>query len=165
MGRTSCCCLRSTASENFNSLAPYGANQREIGDELMHNIFQLTRPVWGEPSEQSAQAQRSFISTHSPRMGRTLYNCVSRALYHHFNSLAPYGANLIRGLSNPAGRKFQLTRPVWGEPLCLASFLTTIQFQLTRPVWGEPKLFKNTLLSSEDFNSLAPYGANLLTET
>ena len=34
--------------------------------------FQLTRPVWGEPNKAVVQFYDKNISTHSPRVGRTL---------------------------------------------------------------------------------------------
>ena len=58
------------------------------------NQFQLTRPVWGEPSTAIRTLLTLSISTHSPRVGRT----------------PEYRQGLIRRLL------FQLTRPVWGEP-------------------------------------------------
>ena len=78
-----------------------------------------------------------------------------------FNSLAPCGANPHKDKGRHPKQPFQLTRPVWGEPIyeldnreewtnfnslapCGANLLEVymsnmiLKFQLTRPVWGEP---------------------------
>ena len=145
-------------------------------------LFQLTRPVWGEPDVQRSVFDRSSISTHSPRVGRTLHSSLHRHLCSHFNSLAPCGANPCGNRACFKKSIFQLTRPVWGEPHRKGYLHLPLPFQLTRPVWGEPyvaryttkKMFISThsprvgrtplpldkyfILS--DFNSLAPCGAN-----
>ena len=100
----------------FNSLAPCGANRTACGSPMQNSQFQLTRPVWGEPSCVFRARSHTRISTHSPRVGRTT------AL-------------------NPIPRRtslFQLTRPVWGEPSRATRISSARIFQLTRPVWGEP---------------------------
>ena len=101
---------------DFNSLAPCGANRSVENRPLNFDIFQLTRPVWGEPGNGkrsinvvrfqltrpvwgepvAAAAYETLrgISTHSPRVGRTFINL----------------HRLIKFI------EFQLTRPVWGEP-------------------------------------------------
>ena len=71
-------------------------------------------------------------------MGRTkLYRRIRHKL-KYFNSLAPYGANHKRGKLMFSGLAFQLTRPVWGEPVNIESLSEVREY----------------------FNSLAPYGAN-----
>ena len=147
------------------------------------STFQLTRPVWGEPPNHRGVQHPLKISTHSPRVGRTdrfsvhrsgmpdfnsLAPCganpgddAARAALFDFNSLAPCGANLTRSTTRACSPRFQLTRPVWGEPVanvlylrhcvdfnslapCGANPSTSPNsrqcplFQLTRPVWGEP---------------------------
>ena len=57
--------------DDFNSLAPCGANPVRQIFELFLERFQLTRPVWGEPVGRPAKNQIFNISTHSPRVGRT----------------------------------------------------------------------------------------------
>ena len=150
------------AVNDFNSLAPCGANRQDVRKRPCVSQFQLTRPVWGEPRGVFPDCFLYDISTHSPRVGRT-------------------GVSLF---CNGAMGLFQLTRPVWGEPLALAvvvlrqpisthsprvgrtlwssassrsrsristhsprvgrtrthkdSLINCLQFQLTRPVWGEP---------------------------
>ena len=124
---------------NFNSLAPCGANRAKRGQPAGNAAisthsprvgrtqptplytmgpakFQLTRPVWGEPAQFLASLFSSTISTHSPRVGRTLWPPPASRNCHNFNSLAPCGANLCLPRSHIRSPKFQLTRPVWGEP-------------------------------------------------
>ena len=57
--------------DNFNSLAPCGAN--------LGALMRVNRAL--------------DISTHSPRVGRTLGCCTEKRRTDHFNSLAPCGAN------------------------------------------------------------------------
>ena len=82
----------------------------------LHCRFQLTRPVWGEPTDHMLVAARYKISTHSPRVGRTPSKKGRSAAVHHFNSLAPCGANRMARRRPKRPSPFQLTRPVWGEP-------------------------------------------------
>src|SRR5699024_198374 len=56
---------------HFNSLAPCGANRRPLPSTWQGRQFQLTRPVWGEPTASSGFTMMFWISTHSPRVGRT----------------------------------------------------------------------------------------------
>ena len=97
MGRTFESPSFSKIWNNFNSLAPCGANPRDWSVRLMCEKFQLTRPVWGEPCP------------HMPHIMLPL----------DFNSLAPCGANHFGRLEALWLSRFQLTRPVWGEPLCV----------------------------------------------
>ena len=147
-------------SAHFNSLAPCGANR-----ETRLGVI-----------------DGSAISTHSPRVGRTLrvYKPVQKPV--NFNSLAPCGANRLFYVGLARAAKFQLTRPVWGEPRRILLYSDLNLFQLTRPVWGEPLIFVSVtpytiisthsprvgrtveeyvnIESTSDFNSLAPCGAN-----
>ena len=124
--------------------------------------FQLTRPVWGEPTLENHRKRTRTISTHSPRVGRT-----------------PYESDDI-GLVRP----FQLTRPVWGEPGVGVVFEHAQRISTHSPRVGRtlisilgyqsclisthsPRVGRTiTLLrfrkSGSNFNSLAPCGANLL---
>ena len=78
---------------NFNSLAPCGANPW---------LFDCRSHLG--------------ISTHSPRVGRTFFGRRAVLPKGHFNSLAPCGANRHPDHAFGDRRRFQLTRPVWGEP-------------------------------------------------
>ena len=123
VGRTSRCRTAAKAGRNFNSLAPCGANRRRHSDQYRRRKFQLTRPVWGEPNSQKQQHQTERISTHSPRVGRTTPNVPISATAINFNSLAPCGANRADGHRARRRQRFQLTRPVWGEP-CIDGYVT-----------------------------------------
>ena len=86
---------------HFNSLAPCGANP--IASLTFSNcaLFQLTRPMRGEPPSIVIDCTSVKISTHSPHAGRTT---LSRVFL------------IIIDL-------FQLTRPMRGEPcVCLLPF-------------------------------------------
>ena len=122
--------------------------------------FQLTRPVWGEPCKNQYWSRLRWISTHSPRVGRTRLFFGRRAVLPHFNSLAPCGANPVDHRSRGRENQFQLTRPVWGEPPFETGAPAIYAFQLTRPVWGEPCRCRRRSCTVSHFNSLAPCGAN-----
>ena len=138
----------------------------EKSKKTLFGKFQLTRPVWGEPLSILVETKRLTISTHSPRVGRTLRKTTSQSRMKHFNSLAPCGANPAIPSAVILNSAFQLTRPVWGEPFVdklfiyrfgisthsprvgrtpatFSSLRALRSFQLTRPVWGEPAAVKN----------------------
>ena len=121
----------------FNSLAPCGANLPRPVKRICDITFQLTRPVWGEPDYFTSalpepqnfnslapcganhylgrvKKYRPSISTHSPRVGRT------------------YKPSRVSGYM----RSFQLTRPVWGEPLLTTLFLCDIIISTHSPRVG-----------------------------
>ena len=107
-----------TTLSNFNSLAPCGANRRRSPGRKRSGLFQLTRPVRGEPDDGANKHEGMTISTHSPRAGRTW------ALF----SLSP--KRKISTHSPRAGRTCLLFYPKKWE----------CAFQLTRPVRGEPSI-------------------------
>ena len=169
--------------------------------------FQLTRPVWGEPRQDAHRPNRQPFQLTRPVWGEPLPRRVQPVGYIYFNSLAPCGANRVMSASRrdddghfnslaPCGanrrpcpkyavmEKFQLTRPVWGEPKLRPLLCRFASFQLTRPVWGEPIAVRPRGIHREisthsprvgrtglggrlygrnkNFNSLAPCGANHL---
>ena len=95
VGRTILVSLALAKMTHFNSLAPCGANRIVIDRYI----------------------DRSAISTHSPRVGRTPKRSIAFCMDIYFNSLAPCGANRKRRANWKTYTEFQLTRPVWGEPL------------------------------------------------
>ena len=145
----------------FNSLAPCGANHRATTN----------------------RSQIQPISTHSPRAGRTLCNIASRRVrpnfnslapcganpalishsptQWHFNSLAPCGANLISRARRRHRRRFQLTRPVRGEPLPQTKSWIVWDISTHSPRAGRTGANVGALIRVNHFNSLAPCGANL----
>ena len=102
------------SSEDFNSLAPCGANHVLQTISRDYRTFQLTRPVWGEPFANNAPFYRVDISTHSPRVGRTRH----------------------AKRSGSSTRPFQLTRPVWGEPRSVVSDRSTAAISTHSPRVG-----------------------------
>ena len=175
MGRTHYHAYFETQVSNFNSLAPCGANQRAHGHNLVERRFQLTRPVWGEPRVTDHQSGLQNISTHSPRVGRTVMDRNTVSHFSDFNSLAPCGANrwyfwtsltftLISTHSPRVGRtgaysltsdsdsNFNSLAPCGANQILLIIRRNTNKFQLTRPVWGEPNgllcSFRHTSIST-----------------
>ena len=103
------------------------------------NDISTHSPRVGRTLRMSFALQRLLISTHSPRVGRTSLARKSLKDPDDFNSLAPCGANRTVYGSPMQNSRFQLTRPVWGEPIEVERDVDGNEFQLTRPVWGEPK--------------------------
>ena len=148
----------------FNSLAPCGANHSHYFTNVCALSFQLTRPVWGEPVCCVRTNHTYQISTHSPRVGRTLIRIRLRYLLRYFNSLAPCGANHALAARNKNTIYISTHSPRVGRTIfvsysnyitihfnslapCGANLETAVRwkisesFQLTRPVWGEPYFF------------------------
>ena len=127
-----------TSPIDFNSLAPCGANPIDDDSIATDKVFQLTRPVRGEPLMLQQLFDVGFISTHSPRAGRTYPRLMPPAFLRHFNSLAPCGANPVR--------------------ICFCRH--SVHFNSLAPCGANLYYFipKN---GNVHFNSLAPCGANL----
>ena len=124
---------------DFNSLAPCGANLNSGKLFPFVLIFQLTRPVWGEPASRMTDIAGEIISTHSPRVGRTSGRIVYSRRAIDFNSLAPCGAN--RFFMDLLGLfyLFQLTRPVWGEPIEVKQFVRGMRISTHSPRVGRTR--------------------------
>ena len=93
VGRTSASARADDLCRDFNSLAPCGANLSCKLPVSLGNIFQLTRPVWGEPSLSLLWGSNVTFQLTRPVWGEP-----------------------IRFTAGTLPRRFQLTRPVWGEP-------------------------------------------------
>ena len=106
----------STPCEQFQLTRPVWGEPAFSSVSISILRFQLTRPVWGEPDQTYLTSHDRYISTHSPRVGRTLKNNENITSTFNFNSLAPCGANPLVPNMPIISRLFQLTRPVWGEP-------------------------------------------------
>ena len=139
--------------------------------------------MWGEPTNFIPGDVLPSISTHSPRVGRTAKQ-VERELQHqHFNSLAPCGANRSVLLTPLRQQAFQLTRPVWGEPVLSMSNMILKRISTHSPRVGRTHcacrlIARQCHISTHSprvgrtctsidinappfhFNSLAPCGAN-----
>ena len=121
---------------HFNSLAPCGANRFTEKTDGPIATFQLTRPVWGEPTISRTASRIAFISTHSPRVGRTKIALRSSFIDIDFNSLAPCGANPTALTLFTLTEQFQLTRPVWGEPLAELTYILRTEISTHSPRVG-----------------------------
>ena len=73
--------------------------------------------MWGEPGGKMEHYRVIIISTHSPRVGRTS-TVRSRRSYRSISTHSPRVGRTPDCTSTSTTRdKFQLTRPVWGEPV------------------------------------------------
>ena len=172
-------------SVNFNSLAPCGANPLQRSRTTTHRKFQLTRPVWGEPRGAFSLAvrprhfnslapcganrcrRRSRLVSGQFQLTRPVWGEPRSTLDRrvedlHFNSLAPCGANRTARLAAAHVQPFQLTRPVWGEPIGVGKFVGVFRISTHSPRVGRTLCVQTALEHLEDFNSLAPCGANPL---
>ena len=105
---------------------------------------------------------RIAISTHSPRVGRTPRRQIDDSLVAHFNSLAPCGANRSCTFARICWLRFQLTRPVWGEPFGIERIEKSFGISTHSPRVGRTTVPYRCARAPCDFNSLAPCGANLV---
>ena len=97
---------------------------------------------------------KNKISTHSPRVGRTLCENAARDRKRNFNSLAPRGANQRKGKDRICIRHFNSLAPIRSDSgLC--------HFNSLAPRGANPRLLCVYLFIG-NFNSLAPRGANRL---
>ena len=93
-------------------------------------------PRVGRTLQKVAQVGFAVISTHSPRVGRTFLIFVLLGAPLNFNSLAPCGANLHRYSLPLYNAQFQLTRPVWGEPRSEIRYSTSAEISTHSPRVG-----------------------------
>ena len=117
--------------------------------------------MWGEPLRPHRHRRRVQISTHSPRVGRTSLPPPPIINSVNFNSLAPCGANRSTLMSFGRTLKFQLTRPVWGEPRKCMCSRSDCLISTHSPRVGRTDHLRGVHAFTFNFNSLAPCGANL----
>ena len=101
------------------------------------------------------------ISTHSPHAGRTTNCARAGVVSKHFNSLAPRGANPLKRAWRDPRNSFQLTRPTRGEPRACYARSHSFSISTHSPHAGRTADGVTTYTYTDDFNSLAPRGANL----
>ena len=160
MGRTQAVTCAQHLFVNFNSLAPCGANLIICATCGFCCAFQLTRPVWGEPKQRIVLPPENWISTHSPRVGRTFLS--TTAPYHcvHFNSLAPCGANPYSTRLPKTRRHFNSLAPCGANPFTMSPFALSIAISTHSPRVGRTSQKPKAKNLERYFNSLAPCGAN-----
>ena len=151
---------RTSSSSTFQLTRPVRGEPGRRGDELAPHIISTHSPRAGRTTPRISPREFIKISTHSPRAGRTLPVNIRTLPRKNFNSLAPCGANRLRGMRIIAFAPFQLTRPVRGEPGCIIMRSGITRISTHSPRAGRTKplfaLFKELV----HFNSLAPCGAN-----
>ena len=102
--------------DHFNSLAPCGANLSDQDDHYAAVDFNSLAPCGANRRNADVVLHRRLISTHSPRVGRTLLQTSRQILLKHFNSLAPCGANLIWISVKLFRRNFNSLAPCGANP-------------------------------------------------
>ena len=113
----------------------------------------------GDPTTQTARGWRGRISTHSPRAGRSGAVRERIQAVRHFNSLAPCGAIHCCRSKSARGSKFQLTRPVRGDPRRRAIIIPENTISTHSPRAGRSRTDLAFPIREINFNSLAPCGA------
>ena len=129
--------IDSASMSHFNSLAPCGANLHLNRYQRPAFSFQLTRPVWGEPNGFDIVYIDGTISTHSPRVGRTI-------------NAAPF-----QGIDDISTHS-----PRVGRTLPFGTYIITLCISTHSPRVGRTLLLRSDETRLADFNSLAPCGAN-----
>ena len=105
---------------------------------------------------------RQFISTHSPRVGRTKEVPMTVTTIVHFNSLAPCGANRDEREARPVLGIISTHSPRVGRTLLRQSSARPLtHFNSLAPCGANPRCFLARQGKTGNFNSLAPCGANL----
>ena len=145
---------------NFNSLAPCGANRNAVFRLLPRSVISTHSPRVGRTFDVCELNAVLVISTHSPRVGRTIIGICHTHCIANFNSLAPCGANHNRSIISGTLSKFQLTRPVWGEPIFAKILYFPPRISTHSPRVGRTHTKRLAASPLGDFNSLAPCGAN-----
>ena len=130
-----------------------------------------------------ARKWRTRISTHSPRVGRTLRACVLSTAYSAISTHSPrvgrtslipdhltkfmisthsprVGRTKVQSQPQPQDPHFNSLAPCGANPFSAEVLRNLHSFQLTRPVWGEPSHRRIASIFPKHFNSLAPCGAN-----
>ena len=103
-----------------------------------------------------------WISTHSPRAGRTFPLSYFHYNTSDFNSLAPREANPITRQTLQTASSFQLTRPTRGEPIPLLLLYLFHKISTHSPHARRTNDHKRAMVECSHFNSLAPREANRL---
>ena len=160
-GEPICFCLGQLFLENFNSLAPCGANRNAVFRLLPRSVISTHSPRVGRTFDVCELNTVLVISTHSPRVGRTIIGICHTHCIANFNSLAPCGANHNRSIISGTLSKFQLTRPVWGEPIFAKILYFPPRISTHSPRVGRTPVILKLCDIIKYFNSLAPCGANL----
>ena len=146
--------------DDFNSLAPCGANPRRADTSTNSYRFQLTRPVRGEPRSPALLPIFWAISTHSSRAGRTFKGVFLCGKSGNFNSLAPCGANPLWKVYILPSENFNSLAPCGANHGGEVDFLNFSTISTHSPRAGRTTNSSQSRRVQRHFNSLAPCGAN-----
>ena len=164
VGRTVLPVLVFGRDRHFNSLAPCGANLAAVSVSLASATdFNSLAPCGANPDLRAISNSSAFISTHSPRVGRTpTPGRMMRPTRISTHSPRVGRTRIFRG-GRRRRRGFQLTRPVWGEPGEHLQNRAQRRISTHSPRVGRTSRPVSLSGLSPHFNSLAPCGANLLS--
>ena len=139
VGRTRCGRLRPAVRGRFQLTRPvWGEPQAQL-DDLVAKVISTHSPRVGRTLSDRFLSCFWNISTHSPRVGRTMNKIIIIGNVTNFNSLAPCGANQGRLGQTSTYQAISTHSPRVGRTAVSHMCLTAHRkFQLTRPVWGEP---------------------------
>ena len=126
----------------------------------MADLFQSTRPAWGETVARVTYHGLFIISIHSPRVGRDLLEPVLVLLLGEISIHSPrVGRDSTSTTWYSPAPNFNPLAPRGARPPPFVLHASTIAFQSTRPAWGETASATFSLALPEYFNPLAPRGA------
>ena len=102
-------------SGHFNPLSPHG--ERRVTDDMLlaATFISIHSPRMGRDMPDGPDDADDPISIHSPRMGRDQRVCANYHRQPYFNPLSPHGERQPRPGHNFNPVIFQSTLPAWGE--------------------------------------------------
>ena len=147
-------------AQNFNSLAPCGANLPFARGRKAKFPFQLTRPVRGEPIKKIVDKRDPYISTHSPRAGRTAFAGLIIQIPEISTHSPRAGRTKAQRMSWTSNVNFNSLAPCGANPCTSRARLRLSTISTHSPRAGRTSDGTAVRYVILNFNSLAPCGAN-----
>ena len=135
MGRDKTIGRNNQQDKNFNPLSPHGERQISSGSFCCISWFQSTLPAWGETCSGADLQDCSWISIHSPRMGRDL---------QWSQETFPDGISIHS--------------PRMGRDSKHATYNKVLAISIHSPRMGRDIITLQTIIWCKDFNPLSPHG-------
>ena len=146
---------------SISTHSPHAGRTARRGARFHRHTISTHSPHAGRTALSETASVTLSISTHSPHAGRTTNCARAGVVSKHFNSLAPRGANPLKRAWRVPRNSFQLTRPTRGEPRACYARSHSFSISTHSPHAGRTADGVTTYTYTDDFNSLAPRGANL----
>ena len=114
-----------------------GRDEGQIKATLSIQVFQSSRPVWGETLNVNTFLRKNPISILSPRVGRDQIGEVMQDCIYSISILSPrVGRDILELFQFLIFRLFQSSRPVWGETLMASTLKAPFDISILSPRVG-----------------------------